>query len=143
MRVFRKWPLLLALFLPLIGCVYSPTPLKFECQIVSIYAEQPYYEYLGTYGSVRVDFGVKNTGNIWIDTCTLTFDAICKDGSVYRGYGFLSDLAPGEEIWDYTYISTSDKEASEVVLRRVKLINWNYDSKEISLNITVTIEIIE
>lgn len=73
------------------------------------------------------------------------FDAICKDGSVYRGYGFLSDLAPGEEIWDYTYISTSDKEASEVVLRRVKLINWNYDSKEISLNITtpVTIEIIE
>lgn len=34
---------------------------------------------------------------------------------MYRGTDIVFDLAPGDEVWNYTCISTSDKEASEVV----------------------------
>lgn len=89
-----------------------------------------------------MDFKVKNTGDIVIDWCTLTFEAVCKDGSVYRDTDSIFDLSPGEEVWDYEYISTSDKEASEVVLTKVELFSWDHGTKEIPLNIATPVTIV-
>jgi len=117
MRAFWKVLFPLAVFsLLLFGCVPSTTVfLKLECQPTLISAEQSYNDFSGKYDWVKVDFKVKNTGDIVIDWCALTFEVICKDESVYRGTDIVFDLAPGDEVWDYTCISTSDKEASEVV----------------------------
>jgi len=147
MRIFWRglFPLAVIslLLFVLFGCVPSTTAfLKLECQPALIRAEQPYYDSLREYGLVKVDFKVKNTGDIVIDMCTLTFEAICKDGSVYRDTDTVVDLAPGDEVWDYTYISTSNKEASEVVLTKVELLNWDYGTREIPLNIATPVRIV-
>ena len=95
-----------------------------QAEIANITWDQTYYETIQTYGLVRIDFKITNTGAFDIDYYTVTFQIKCADGSVYQEWTNGSDVRVGDTLSDYTFAATGSKRAISVTLIDYELTSY-------------------
>ena len=76
--------------------------------------EQSFYSSLGTYGPVRINYRIDNTGSLDIRYYKVWFEVQCADGTTFREWTNGLDVQRRSFETDLTYVSTSDKRAVSV-----------------------------
>jgi len=94
-----------------------------KANITIIDATQTYFGWSRNFGSVELEYKIRNTGNVTINYGSIDIKVICKDGSAYKGYDNFINIYPNEEIWEKAHITTYNKQASEVVIEKVSFEN--------------------
>ena len=114
-------PVLALLISSCANSITDPTEKTKSATITITDKKQTYYSSLNEYGLVEIYYKVKNTGNVKIDYYKVYFKVTCKDGSTYTEWDNGTDVDPGQEISDKTYVDTADKQFSTVEVTKQEL----------------------
>ena len=76
--------------------------------------EQSYYSSLGSYGPVRINYRITNTGTLAIRYYKVWFEVQCADGTKFREWTNGLDIEGGTFETSTTYVDTAEKRAVSV-----------------------------
>jgi hypothetical protein len=119
-------PFVLLLFLIIGGCTET---LVLSANFRITDWEQDYYQYLGEWGNVWINYEIENTGNVDIDYFEVYFEITCEDGTKYYSYDIGFYARVGQKYSFHFWVDVGGKKVSSVKITGWYLENWEYGLK--------------
>ena len=122
----KLWVLILILCLAFFACDLETDEDVLEAQFEIVSVTQDYYEYLGEWGYVEINYTITNTGSLHIDFYDIYFEVTCESGAVYSDWTCGLNVPVGKTYHDFTYVSVGNNKALSAKISGYELSKYDW-----------------